>query len=94
MKQQIMKALLELPKLYSNGNKKPEDIEKVVKLFNPYGIGTWYLTEYDPKKEIAFGRCELQFSELGYVYIPEIFDAIPHIEMDLYTTPKWSEISG
>ena len=88
-----MKALEELPKLYSNENKKKADIEKVVKLFNPYGIGTWNLIEYDPKQKLGFGLCELQCAELGYVSIDEIFDAVPQIEMDLYTTKKWSEIA-
>ena len=63
-----------------------------VKLFNPTGIGTWYLTEYDPETRMAFGRCELQDAELGYVSMAELVDfrgrfGLP-IERDLWFTPK------
>jgi len=27
----------------------------IAKFFNPQGRGTWYLTEYDPETQIAFG---------------------------------------
>ena len=44
----------------------------VVKLFNPTGIGTWYLSELDPYTNIAFGVCDLGCPELGSVSIDEI----------------------
>ena len=44
----------------------------VVKLFNPVGIGTWYLTELNPYTEIAFGLCELAEKEIGYVSLTEL----------------------
>jgi len=44
----------------------------VVKLFNPTGIGTWYLTEYDPRNRIAYGLSCLQEKELGDVSMDEI----------------------
>jgi len=34
---------------------KVKDPIVIAKLFNPAGGGTWYLTEYDPKTQIAFG---------------------------------------
>jgi len=39
----------------------------IVKLFNPVGRGTWYLTEYNPKDQIAFGVADLGvgFPEIG-----------------------------
>jgi hypothetical protein len=92
MKEQIMKALNDLPKLYSNENKRPEEIRKIVKLFNPYGMGIWYLTEYNDETKLAFGMCILQESELGYVSIDEIFSAIPEIEQDLYFNKEWTDI--
>jgi hypothetical protein len=61
-----------LPKLYANENVNPEDIKVPLKLFNPTGIGTWYITEYDPDTEMAFGWCDLGFPELGYVSLEEL----------------------
>ncbi len=48
------------------------DFKPVVKLFNPTGVGTWYLTELDPVTNIAFGLCDLGSPELGYVSINEL----------------------
>ena len=44
----------------------------VVKLFNPSGIGTWYLTELNPDTNIAFGLADLHEKELGYIDISEL----------------------
>ena len=30
-----------------------------VKLFNPTGKGTWYLSELDPETNVAYGLCEI-----------------------------------
>ena len=43
-----------------------------VKLFNPTGKGTWYLSELDPETNVAFGLCELHEKELGYVSLDEL----------------------
>ena len=56
-----------LPKLYANENKSSDEIKVPLKLFNPTGIGTWYITEYDPDTDMAFGWCDLGFPELGSV---------------------------
>ena len=37
----------------------------VIKLFNPTGIGTWYISEYDPETKIAFGVADLGDAEMG-----------------------------
>ena len=44
----------------------------VVKLFNPIGIGTWYLSELDPKTNIAYGLCCIHEAEYGYVSLDEL----------------------
>ena len=49
-----------------------KEFKAVVKLFNPTGVGTWYLTELDPNTNNAFGLCCLQEKELGYVNIDEL----------------------
>lgn len=65
---EIVKAL---PPLYSQEEKKPEDVSVIVKLFNPYGIGTWYITEWDGG-DIMFGLCVIHEPELGYVSFREL----------------------
>ena len=62
-----------------------------VKLFNPCGVGTWYLSELNPDTNVAFGLCELHEKELGYVSIDELEEIeLPFflkIERDLYYQP-------
>ena len=71
--QWITKALAEaLPDLYANEKKQPADVPVVLKLFNPCGIGTWYITEADLEEGLAFGLCVLHEAELGYVSLAEL----------------------
>ena len=49
-----------------------KEFKAVVKLFNPTGIGTWYLSELDPETNVAFGLCEIHEKELGYVSLDEL----------------------
>jgi hypothetical protein len=81
-------------------NYKAQDGSKtfkaVVKLFNPSGLGTWYLSELNPETNEAFGLCCLQEKELGYVSIDELKEikcapfGLP-IERDKFFTPKTLE---
>lgn len=51
------------------------DFMPVVKLFTPWGAGTWLLSELDPQDtDIAFGLCDLGlgFPELGNVSLTEL----------------------
>ena len=61
-------------KLIANHNNQDgtKTFKAVLKLFNPTGIGTWYLSELDPETNIAFGLCDLGTPELGYVSIDEL----------------------
>ena len=72
-------------------------IKVPLKIFDPCGAATWYITEYDPKTGEAFGLCDLGhenylgYAELGYVSIPEL-QAVKGpmgigLEIDLY----WNE---
>ena len=81
-------------KLVSNheaqdGTKK---FKAVVKLFNPTGVRTWYLSELNPKTNTAFGLCCIHEEELGYVDLNELlsFKGIMGlgIERDKFFTPK------
>ena len=75
----------DLPETYGNGVSSPygfidgdvrktsecTDFPPVVKLFNPVGTGTWYLSELDDQ-DIAFGLCDLGHPEWGYVDLNEL----------------------
>jgi len=81
-------------KLIDNHNKQDgqKEFKAIVKLFNPSGIGTWFLTELNPKDNIAFGLCCLQEEEVGYVSLEELKSLkTPFglgIERDLYFKPN------
>jgi len=64
----------ELEQLIKNYNEQDgsKEFKAVVKLFNPTGIGTWYLSELNPDTNIAFGLCCLHEKELGDVSMDEI----------------------
>ncbi len=69
----ITKEILKLlPPLYANEDKKPEETKVPLKLFNPVGRGTWYITEYSPEEDMGFGWCDLGEPELGYVSLAEL----------------------
>ena len=63
----LTKAIKE--KLIANHKEQDgtKEFKAVLKLFNPTGIGTWYLSELDPETNNAFGLCCLTDEELGYV---------------------------
>jgi hypothetical protein len=51
------------------------DLKPVVKLFCPWGQGTWLLSELDPEDpDLAFGLCDpgLGFPELGSVRLSDL----------------------
>lgn len=49
-----------------NADQAVQVFKPVVKLFNPTGKGTWYLSELSPAN-MGFGVCRLDEIELGYV---------------------------
>lgn len=78
-----------LPSLYSKQNEKDPIVE--LRFFNPYGMGAWFLMEYDPTENLAFGYVNLGSPELGYFSIDEL-ESLPlpyglKIERDLYFEP-------
>lgn len=89
---EVKRRMSEYP-LYSQ--ESTEDKLVVVKLFNAFGSGTWYLTEYDPDDECAFGYVTgLGGDEWGYISLREIAaltlrkTGLPQIEIDLHFTPQ------
>ena len=79
-----------LPKLYET-----EDIEDPivqVKLFHPLGgQATWFLTEFDPETQMAFGFAFITDGELGYIPLKELEEiniSGLKVERDNFWTPK------
>lgn len=59
--------------LANEGIEHTEDFKPVVKIFNPYGAGTWLLSEMD-EHGYMFGLCDLGLGtpELGTVTYQEL----------------------
>jgi hypothetical protein len=62
-----------------------------VRLFNPTGIGTWWIAAYDPDTEIAWGVAELHCREVGSFSMRELAEyrspfGFP-VERDLHFQP-------
>jgi hypothetical protein len=78
--------------LYSQDGKGDAAIVHA-KLFALGSGATWYVTEYDPKTNEAFGYVTgLQEDELGYISISELeslkyLGTVPRVERDLDWTP-------
>ena len=49
-----------------------KEFKAVVKLFNPTGIGTWWLSELAPATNIAFGVASIHEKEMGYIDLKEL----------------------
>ena len=63
----------------------------ICRLYDTAGTAKWFLTEYDPETQMAFGFVTgLQEDEWGYVFFPELellihpLFGIPRIERDPY----------
>ena len=57
-----------------------------VKYFNPYGNGTWLITEGEKQPDgdwLLFGYCHIFCWEWGYVLLSEL-DSVGFIERDLF----------
>ena len=84
MTKELEKRLEKFP-LYSQDVKGDESII-VVKYFNPFGGGTWLITEGEKQEDgdwMFFGYCHIFAWEWGYVMLSEL-EKIGFIERDLY----------
>ena len=69
LKERLIKNHFDNLKSEQRGEKS---FKVVLKLFNPTGIGTWYLTELDPVNNVAFGLCCLHEKVIGFVSLDEL----------------------
>lgn len=60
-----------LPSLYTNEEKKAENVQVIVKFFDPCSQWTWYATEFDGKDSF-FGYVRGLENELGYFSLFEL----------------------
>ena len=75
MKLFTAKNLKDLPTMDETAEMGISEQTVWVKLFNPCGAGTWYLTSYDPDEKLGFGFVTLgdpDMAELGYISITEL----------------------
>jgi hypothetical protein len=73
----------DLPPLYTNENKKPEEVPVIVKFFCPWSDWTWYATEFDGE-DIFFGLVRGHEVELGYFSLSELESLGHKVERDRY----------
>ena len=63
-----------------------------IKYFNPAGVGTWWISEYDPEWDAFFGIAKIHVAEYGYISRKELRETRLRmglwIERDYYWTPK------
>ena len=80
-------------KLLANGANREGDHVPVMKLFVPWGAGTWLITEMDPEEpDILFGLCDLgmQCPELGSVSLAEITSVKGPFGLKIERDMNWS----
>lgn len=80
-----------LPKIGTTGNLEAKDIMVHAKFYNPYGVGTWYIIEFDGDDEIfcAVDLGMTETPELGYASLTELQD------MPAYMLGRWyKDIQG
>ena len=96
----VEKKLLK-SRLYSKDG-QGKNAEVVVKYFNPYGSGTWLITEGEKQKDgdwLLFGMCHIFEWEWGYIMLSELESVrVPPfglgLERDLYSSGTVAELMG
>ena len=94
MTKEIEKKLERYPLRSQDG--KGKDAKVIVKFFNPYGAGTWLITEGEKQADgdwLLYGYCHIVEWEWGYVLFSEIQKARIRIggcslplERDMYSS--------
>ena len=77
-----------IPAMYATEDQSAK--EKIVqcKFFDSRGSWTWYVIEYDPEQNLAFGLVQGFETELGYISITELESLGIRIERDLSWKPR------
>ena len=84
-----------LPELYANDSKPSAEIKVPLKLFNPCGAATWYVTEMNPETGMMFGWADLGFgpgcAELGYISFNELKEIRLPFGLKIERDRHWDE---
>lgn len=91
MTKELEKALSKYP--LGSQDSKGTDAKVIAKYFNPYGTGTWLITEGEKQEDgdwLLFGYCYIYEWEWGYILLSELENIrLPFgltIERELYNT--------
>jgi hypothetical protein len=94
MTKEIEKKLKQSP--FGSHEDEGENAKVIVKFFNPYGAGTWLITEGEQEEDgdwLLFGKMHIFDWEWGYVSLSElektkvnIFGMSLPLERDMYCT--------
>ena len=88
----ITKAIAKmLPKIGTTDGKHPSKVKVPLKLFNPTGAGTWYITEANLDTGEAFGYCMIHEGELGYVDLNELASFRGRMGLGIERDLHWDE---
>jgi hypothetical protein len=81
----------QIPELYAQEEVKDSLVYVSVRI----GKAFWLLTEYDREKGVAFGWAELFAGggELGYIFLPEIEEAIQNYSGEVINYDKPQKLS-
>lgn len=85
---EILKAL---PTIGATAQLKSTDVKVPLKLFNPCGSQSWFITEYDPTTQEAFGYVTgMGFDELGYIDMNELLTLRLPLGMKIERDIHWN----
>ena len=86
--------LSKMPAYGDTAEMEAKDVKVHIKIFNPMGSQTWYLTEYDKPNNTFFGLCDLGYgAELGSVGLDELAEVQLPLGMTLERDCYMSEIT-
>ena len=88
-----------LPKLYTNENKKLDEVVVLARFFHAYGQAEWFITEFDGV-DTLFGYADLGMGcgEWGYMSLSELatqdqWRGVQAIERDIcFKAKTWAEV--
>lgn len=65
--------LAKLPKIGDTSELEAKNVKVPLKLFNPCGAQSWFITEFDPNEKLMFGYVTgMACDELGYISLEEL----------------------
>ena len=95
-------ANLNIPPLYSTESTPAEVKVVCARLFALASAATWYIAEFDPEEQLAFGYADLgdpTCAEWGYIDLRELESlrwlGVPRVELDRhFTSTRFGNLTG